>query len=58
MLGFAYVYIDNKLIASTSSDEHLQHLRSVLERLEDHALLINVQKSVFGVPELDIQLSP
>ncbi len=53
-LDFAYAYIDDILIASTSSDEHLQHLRLVLERLEDHGLLINVQKSVFGVPELDI----
>ncbi len=26
----------------------------MLERLENHDLLINIQKSVFGVPELDI----
>ena len=30
-LDFAYAYIDDLLIASTSPEEHLQHLRAVLE---------------------------
>ena len=52
-LHFCYVYIDDVLIASASPEEHLQHLRLVLERLDKHGLLINVSKSLFGVPELD-----
>ena len=48
-----YAYIDDLLIASSSSEEHLRHLRSVLERLDEHGILINVSKSVFGVPESD-----
>lgn len=49
-----YAYIDDLLIASSSPEEHLRHLRLVLERLEQHGLLINVVKSIFGVPELDL----
>lgn len=52
-LDFCYNYIDDLLIASATPEEHLRHLRLVLERLHDHGLLINVPKSLFGVPELD-----
>ena len=51
---FVYTYIDDLLIASSSPEEHLQHLCLVLERLDKHGILINVNKSRFGVPELDI----
>ena len=52
-LHFCYVYIDDLLIASSSPEEHTQHLRLVLERLSDHGIVINVARSVFGVPSLD-----
>ena len=52
-LNFAYDYIDDLLIVSSSPEEHLQHLRLVLQRLEEHGILINLTKSVFGVQELD-----
>ena len=52
-LDFCYAYINDLLIASSSHEQHLQHLQLVLERLSDHGLLINVGKSVFGVPSLD-----
>jgi len=45
--------VDDILIASSSPEEHLEHLRLVLERLEKHGLIINIAKSLFGVPELD-----
>ena len=45
--------MDDLLIASLSHEEHLKHLRAVLDRLDEHGLLINVSKSLFGVPELD-----
>ena len=31
----------------------MEHLRLVLQRLQDHRILINVAKSTFSVPELD-----
>ena len=52
-LHFCYVYIDDLLVASSSPEEHLQHLRLVLERLDDHGILINVTKSLFGRSSLD-----
>lgn len=51
-LHFCYAYIDDLLIASTSPDEHKQHLRLVLERLNAHGVLINPAKCVFGVGQL------
>ncbi len=47
------MYIDDLLIASSSPDEHLEHLRSVFQRLNEHGIVINVPKSHFGVAELD-----
>ena len=35
-LSFCYAYINDLLIASTTSQEHLQHLWLVLERLKGH----------------------
>ena len=52
-LHFCYAYIDDLLIASSSPDEHKQHLRSVLERLSEHGILIHPAKCIFGVKELD-----
>ena len=52
-LTFAYSYIDDLLIASSSPEGHLQHLRLVLEQLDKHGILININKSRFGVPSVD-----
>lgn len=52
-LTFSYTYINDTLVTSVSPEEHLRHLRLVFERLEEHGILINVNKSTFGVPELD-----
>ena len=52
-LPFCYGYVDDLLIASSSPEQHLQHLRQVFERLAEHGLLINTSKSLFGVPELE-----
>lgn len=52
-LDFVYLYIDDLLIASSSPEEHLQHLRLVFQHLEEHSLLINVAKSRFSISELN-----
>ena len=52
-LPFVYGYIDDLLIASSSEEEHLHHLRLVLQRLHDHGIVINVSKSVFGVSSVE-----
>jgi hypothetical protein len=52
-IPFAYAYIDDVLIASTTPEEHLHHLRVVFERLTSYGIVVNLNKCVFGVPELD-----
>ena len=52
-LHFCFVYIDDVLIASTSAEEHKQHLRQVFERLSQFGILINPSKCVFGADSLE-----
>lgn len=50
---FCFTYIDDVLIASTSPEEHLQHLNVVFQRLSQFGISINLAKCVFGAVELD-----
>ena len=43
---FVIVYLDDILIFSKTLEEHLLHIRSVLERLREEKLLINLKKCV------------
>ena len=52
-LPFAYAYLDDLLIASISMEDHLAHLRQVLQRLSDHGMVINPSKCILGASELD-----
>ena len=52
-LSFTYTYIDDVLIASSSPEEHLQHLHTVFNRLAKYGIVINPNKCFFGVTELD-----
>ena len=40
-ITFAYSYIDDVLIASTTSEEHLKHLRVVFERLTAYSIVVS-----------------
>ena len=42
-LPFCYAYINNLLLAISSPEEHKDHLRSVLQRLSDHGIVIKMQ---------------
>ena len=48
------IYVDDVLIRSKSQEEHMQHLREVLSRLEEHSIVLNGEKCkcVLGVPEV------
>ena len=50
--NFVIVYLDNILVFRQTKEEHLKHLRYVLERLEWEKLLINVKKCTFLKTEL------
>lgn len=49
---FVFPYIDDILVASTSEEEHLDHLKRVFQRLVDYGLVINVAKCHFGKSEV------
>ena len=49
---FVIVYLDDISIFSKTLDEHLLHIRSVLERLREEKLLINLKKCSFAKKEL------
>jgi cleavage and polyadenylation specificity factor subunit 1 len=52
-LPFCFVYLDDILVASSSKDQHYDHLRQLLQRLSDNGLVLNKDKCSFGVSELD-----
>ena len=52
-LDFVYAYIDDVLIASTTAEEHLHHLRIIFQRFQDYGIVINPSKSEFGSASLD-----
>jgi len=45
---FVVVYFDDILIYNMSKDDHLHHLRSVLETLRNASLYANMEKCMFG----------
>ena len=51
-LDFAYWYMDDILVASVDEQEHLKHLRLVLEHLAEYGLTINIAKCESGQTEL------
>ena len=51
-LDYCFVYGDDVLIWSKSLEEHEQHLREVLSRMAEHGIVLNGEKLVLGVPEV------
>jgi hypothetical protein len=47
------VYLDDILIYSRNPEEHTEHVRQVLERLEAHGLYIKLSKCEFDVQRVD-----
>ena len=52
-LPFTYAYFDDTLIASSTYDEHLQQGWIIFERVQAHGIVVNPNKCLFSVPELD-----
>ena len=51
--SFAYVYLDDILVASSSIEEHRHHLRTLIGRLADYGLVVNPHKCVLGQSSLE-----
>ena len=49
---FVHVYIDDCIIYSTSAEDHLLHIRQVLEAFQKSGILLNADKCQFAVKTL------
>ncbi len=47
VVQFIYVYLDDTLIFSHTLQEHVQHIRQVLQRLLDNGLYVKAEKCFF-----------
>jgi RNase H-like domain found in reverse transcriptase/Reverse transcriptase (RNA-dependent DNA polymerase)/Integrase zinc binding domain/Integrase core domain len=52
-LPYCFIYIDDVLVASASHEQHEEDLRQVLDRFQQHGLVLNVDKCTFGVEQLE-----
>jgi hypothetical protein len=52
-LPFSFVYLDNILVASSSSTEHRRHLHQVFSLLEQSCLIVNAEKCIFECDTID-----
>jgi Reverse transcriptase (RNA-dependent DNA polymerase) len=52
-LPYCFVYMDDVLVASTSQEQHVAHLREVFIRLQQQGLVLNIEKCSFGQKQLD-----
>jgi hypothetical protein len=51
---FTVCYLDDILIYSTNEKEHEDHVRKVLQRLQEFGLYCKAETCQFGVPEVGI----
>lgn len=52
-LDFVFPYLDDVLVASSSEEEHKEHLKMVFERFQKYGLRINISKSVMGADQVE-----
>jgi hypothetical protein len=50
---FVIVYLNDVFIYSLTLEEHLEHLRLVLERLKEEGLKLRLKKCFFGLQEME-----
>ena len=49
---FVVVYLDDILIFNNSWEEHLQHIKQVLQTMRQHKLCVNLKKCTFRMSQV------
>jgi len=49
---FCLVYLDDIIIYSRTKEDHINHVKLVLDRLKEHQFYLRLQKCAFGRPEV------
>lgn len=50
----AFIYIDNLLIYSTSWEDHLNHLGTIMQAAKDAGLVFSLEKCSFGFSDIKL----
>jgi hypothetical protein len=50
---FVTVYLDDVCVFSCTQDEHLEHMRMVLQRFKEDGLKLRLKKCFFGLQEME-----
>lgn len=52
-LDFCFAYIDDILVFSENQDQHMQHLETLFQRLQENNMVVNPVKCIFGASQVD-----
>ncbi|GFR21619.1 transposon Ty3-G Gag-Pol polyprotein [Trichonephila clavata] len=52
-LDFVFPYVDDVLVASSTEEEHNEHLKIVFKRFQQYGLRMNISKSVMGADRIE-----
>ncbi len=54
-LDFYFWYKDDVVVASVRYEQHLQHHHQLLQQLQDHDLVIKLEKCLFSANQIEFQ---
>ena len=53
MIDYTDIYVNDIVVYSESLEDHLVHLRKVLQRLREHQLFVKLKKCSFAKSEIE-----
>ena len=53
MIDYTDIYVDDIVVYSESLEDHLVHLRKVLQRLREHQLFVKLKTCSFAQSEIE-----
>ena len=53
-MDYIFIYLDDILVASNTKEEHKIHLEEVFKRLQQHSLVLHLEKCVFFASSVEV----